>query len=171
MFGGVVLNFHTAVDVLWARAGVLMDMAMQVILHLEHGALMQRHMSEHTVELWEHAPHHDLLEVTVQVLVLAVVMVAQDQSFTTTQTGQYGSTVTHVHIAQVVYDVAIFDHAVPLIDHVLIHEINIIPLGTYSGPSGAVCELEHVLMPKVCVADDPDVSHEPDHSSAMLNPP
>ena len=42
-----------------------MDMTVQIVLYFEHGAFMEWNMRQHTVELGKHAPHHDLLKVTV----------------------------------------------------------------------------------------------------------
>lgn len=118
-------------------------------------------MRQHTVELGKHAPHHDLLEMTMQILILAVVMVAQYQSLAPTQSWQDrdASIASYVDIAQMIDDVLIRDHIVPLCDHVFIHVVSVLPLRPHTSPRGAVSETKHVGMPEMCVGDYEYVTH------------
>ena len=57
---------------------MLMDVPVQIVANLEHAALMQRCVAEHTVELWELAPHHDLVETVVEVRAFDIIVIAKD---------------------------------------------------------------------------------------------
>ena len=118
-------------------------------------------MRQQTVELRKHSPHHDLLKMPVQVLILAVVVVAQYQSLAATQSWQDrdASIASYVDIAQMIDDVLIRNYIVPTGDHVFVHVVSVLPLRPHTSPRGAVSEPEHVGMPEMCVGDYEYVTH------------
>ena len=122
---------------------------------------MEWNMRQHTVKLREHAPHHDLLEMAMQVLILTVVMVAQYKTLASTQSrkDRDASIASYVDIAQMIDDVLIVDYIVPLCNHVFVHVVGVLPLRTHTGSRGAVSEPEHVGMPEMCVRDYEYVTH------------
>ena len=118
-------------------------------------------MRQHTVELGKHAPHHYLLEMAMQVLILTVVVVAQYQSLAPTQSrkDRDASIASYVDIAQMIDDVLIVDYIVPTGDHVFVHVVSVLPLRPHTSPRGAVSETKHVGMPEMCVGDYEYVTH------------
>ena len=74
----VILHFHATVDVACTGAGMLMDVPVQIVANLEHAAIMQRRVAEHTVELWKHAPHQYLVEAVVEVRAFDIIVIAKD---------------------------------------------------------------------------------------------
>ena len=118
-------------------------------------------MRQNTVELGEHAPHHYLLEMSMQILILTVVVVAQYQSLASTQSWQDRDApiTSYVDIAQMIDDVLIVDYIVPLCNHVFVHVVSVLPLRPHTSPRGAVSETKHVSMPEMCVGDYEYVTH------------
>ena len=118
-------------------------------------------MRQQTVELRKHSPHHDLLKMPVQVLILAVVVVAQYQSLAATQSWQDrdASIASYVDIAQMIDDVLIRNYIVPTGDHVFVHVNDIFPQGSHTVSRVRISEPEHVGMPEMCVGDYEYVTH------------
>ena len=74
----VILHFHATVDVACTGAGMLMDVPVQIVANLEHAAVVERCVAEHTVELWELPPHQYLVEAVVEVRAFDIIVIAKD---------------------------------------------------------------------------------------------
>ena len=68
--------------------------------------------------------------------------------------------ISDVDIAQVIYLVAWAHHAVPASYHVLVHLFHRTETVSSDQASISVLEAQDVSMPKMRVADDPDLVHE-----------
>lgn len=131
--------------------------AMQVVLNFVESRLVNWHVSQQAIELWEQAPDQDLLEVFTEHDVLAFVVVTQDQALAATQPLDVLMTSSEVDVTQVVDDVLVLDRLVPVLHDQFVHLLERREV-TYA-TAVLVQEVQDVLVTEVSVTDYKDVSH------------
>ena len=67
--------------------------------------------------------------------------------------------ISDVDVAQMVHFITGAYHAVPTLDHVLVHLFNAAETAASDQSTISVSEPEHVLMPKMRIRNNPDVIH------------
>lgn len=127
---------------------------------------MNGHMCQQKAVLRKHSPDVNLLEVPLQDLILAIVMVPEDQPLVAIELAQKIRDIfprsADVDVSEVVDLVLRLYHRVPSFDHLPVH--------MFSGFKRSVAVLDNIAVIEMGIGDDPDIPTQRNLQRKRENP-